>query len=344
MSNFVSFAASLLHSAGVVWGHNIWQSAACVPPWWQPGSFELNRTFMRWMIALTRPSRSAPKRRALLVTGALVLAISQASVAMAHEFWLVPVTTPLTVGSVAHVGVRVGEFFQGESVGFSAPQTDALRLHTADGNVDLLPLLTLSGSMLELSVPLRKAGTTMVTFDSQPNLITLPADTFHAYLHDEGIDFIKAQRVAAGTSKKPGRERYRRYVKTLMQVQAAALTEPTAVPEPTFSRVVGQRLEIVPLNDPLALTPGGDLRVQLLFEGKPLAGALVKAWHRKQGQLLIVRASTAADGTATVTLPHPGAWMVSVVHMVPAVSVKDIDWDSLWANLSFGLADAVSAR
>ena len=260
-----------------------------------------------------------------------------AGVAQAHEFWLVPVTTPLTVGSVARVGVKVGEFFEGESLQWSAPQTVALRLHTADGNVDLLPLLARRGVTPELSVPLRQPGTTMVTFDSQPNTISLPADTVHAYLHDEGIDFIKARRLTSGDDKKPGRERYRRFVKTLMQVQAAAPVEPPAAYDDTFSRVAGQRLEIVPLNNPLALAPGGDLGVKLLFDGQPLAGALVKAWHRKDGQLLIVRTRTVADGTAVLTLPHPGAWMVSVVHMVPAVSVKDIDWDSLWANLSFGL-------
>ena len=267
-------------------------------------------------------------------------ALCWAGAVQAHEFWLVPVTTPLTVGSVARVGVKVGEFFEGESLPWSAPQTVALRLHTADGNADLLPLLALRGAMPKLSVPLRQPGTTMVTFDSQPNTISLPADTFHAYLHDEGLDFIKARRLASGDDKKPGRERYRRFVKTLMQVQAVAPAEPPAVPDDTFSRVAGQRLEIVPLNDPLALAPGGDLGVKLLFDGQPLAGALVKAWHRKDGQLLIVRTRTAADGTAALTLPHPGAWMVSVVHMVPAVGVKDIDWDSLWANLSFGLAAA----
>ena len=279
-------------------------------------------------------------RRALWVLSALCWA----GAAQAHEFWLVPVTTPLTVGSVARVGVKVGEFFEGESLQWSAPQTVALRLHTADGNVDLLPSLARRGATPELSVPLRQPGTTMVTFDSQPNTISLPADTFHAYLHDEGLDFIKARRLASGDDKKPGRERYRRFVKTLMQVQAAAPAEPPAAPDDTFSRVAGQRLEIVPLNDPLALAPGGDLGVKLLFDGQPLAGALVKAWHRKDGQLLIVRTRTAADGTAALTLPHPGAWMVSVVHMVPTVGVKDIDWDSLWANLSFGLAVPALAR
>lgn len=299
---------------------------------------------MRRMSLLMRPLWSAKCRVVGTLASALVLTVCHMPIALAHEFWLVPVTTPMTVGSVAHVGIKVGEFFQGEPLGWSAPQTVSLGLHTASGNLDMLPLLALRGATPELSVPLRTPGTTMLTFDSQPNFITLPADTFHAYLHYEGLDFIKARRVASGDDKKPGRERYRRFVKTLIRVVPAAPAATEPEPDTTFSRVIGQQLEIVPLNNPLTMAPGDDLQVKLLFEGKPLAGALVKAWHRKPGQFLVVHAITAADGTATVTLPHPGAWMVSVVHMVPAVGVKDTDWDSLWANLSFGLAAPASGQ
>ena len=299
---------------------------------------------MRWISLLMRPVWAAQSGFAGTLASALVLSLCQTPSALAHEFWLVPVTTSMTAGSVAHVGVKVGEFFNGEPVGWSLAQTVSLGLHTADGTLDMLPLLAMRGVTAELSVPLRKAGTTMLTFDSQPNFISLPADTFHAYLHYEGLDFIKARRVATGDDKKPGRERYRRFVKTLIRVVPADQAAAEITADTSFSRVTGQQLEIVPLNDPLAIVPGDDLRVKLLFEGKPLAGALVKAWHRKEGQFLVVHATTAADGTATVTLPHPGAWMVSVVHMVPAVGVKDTDWDSLWANVSFGLAPSATGK
>jgi hypothetical protein len=190
-------------------------------------------------------------------------------------------------------------------------------------------------------VRLATAGTTVLTFDSQPNTIALSADRFHAYLHDEGLDFIKARREATGAAKKPGRERYRRFVKTLLQAQG-----PSPLPaDPTFGVVVGQQLEVVPLNDPLALVPGGQLGIQVLFEGRPLAGALLKAWHKgagqDEGQTLIIRSFTKADGMATLSLPYAGPWMVSVVHMVPAVGVQNIDWDSLWGNLSFVVASTV---
>ena len=122
--------------------------------------------------------------------------------------------------------------------------------------------------------------------------------------------------------KKPGRERYRRFVKTLLQAHGPGL----APADPTFGAVVGPQLEVVLNNDPLALAPGGQLGVQVLFKGQPLAGALLRAWHKgsgkDEGETLIIRSTTQTDDSAAFRLPCAGAWMVSVVHMVPAVGVK----------------------
>jgi hypothetical protein len=77
------------------------------------------------------------------------------------------------------------------------------------------------------------------------------------------------------------------------------------------------------------------LGVRVEFEGNPLAGSLLKAWHKRGSQTVIIRAKPPADGTASFDLPYTGPWMTSVVHMIPAIGVKDGDWDSRWGNLSF---------
>ena len=282
---------------------------------------------------------------------ALLVCLSTALSAQAHEFWINPAPNPLQVGDTARLTLEVGEYFRGDKLPFVGSQTVALRGYSAAGVRDLAPILSLRATLPVLSLSMSTAGSQMVIFDSQPSFISLPADTFHAYLHDEGMDFIKAMRVAAGTATEPGRERYRRYVKTL--VRAIATTQPNAAAQlaapaakdMTYAIRTGQRLELVPLSDPLTMAPGEALGLQVLFDGAPLAGALLKAWNKgdgepgnkREGQTVIVRAITAADGQASVNLPYAGPWMVSVVHMVPAVGVKDIDWDSLWGNLSFSV-------
>ena len=275
-------------------------------------------------------------------------ALLVAPFAMAHEFWFEPVTAPLAAGDTARLDLRVGEFFEGEQMGFSAPQTAGLRQYSASGSKDLRALLPppSRSAIATLNLPLPAPGSYLFAFDSQPSQISLPAGTFHAYLHDEGLDFIKTQREAAGTAETPGRERYRRHVKTLLRVSDATGAGATtaAAADKTYATRTGQRLEIVPSNDPLLMKPGDALGLQVLFDDKPLAGALLKAWNRQGDQTLIIRAKTSVDGKATFNLPYAGGWMVSVVHMVPVKGAQDIDWDSLWGNLSFNLATAGPRR
>lgn len=257
----------------------------------------------------------------------------------AHEFWLTPVTAPLAAGESARLTLRVGEYFEGDIVGFTASHTLALRRYSAAGSTDLRALLPGAVVVPALLVPMPTPGTHMVIFNNQPSIISLPAGTFNAYLHEEGLDFIKAQREAAGNAEKAGRERYRRFVKTLIRIKPAAdaIASASTKPDTTHATLTGQRLEILPLTNPLALAPGDVLSVRVEFDDKPLAGALLKAWHKRGGQTLIIRAKTAADGSASFDLPYAGPWMISVVHMVPVIGVKDVDWDSMWSNLSFNL-------
>lgn len=249
----------------------------------------------------------------------------------AHEFWIEPIAAPLAADGAARFSLKVGEQYEGDLVGVSRETTAGLRHYSGSGVVDLKPKLPTTPAA-NFTVALTTPGTHLVAFESEANTITLSADSFHAYLHDEGLDFIKARRVAAGTASQPGRERYRRFVKTLVSVPPAAGPNVDAT---TFAQKTNQQLELLPLNNPLLLAPGGILRVRVDFEGQPLAGALVKAWHRQNNQTLIIRTTTAADGIATVNLPYAGGWMLSVVHMVAAKRINDIDWDSLWGNLSF---------
>jgi uncharacterized GH25 family protein len=282
---------------------------------------------------------------------ALCASLMAAPLAQSHEFWIEPVPALRTSDASARLVLRVGEYFEGEQIGLSSAQTSALRHYGPSAERDLRSLMPAT-PVGEIAIALRGAGTHLIAYDSQPSRIDLAADKFHAYLHDEGLDAIKAQRESAGTAAEPGRERYRRNVKTLIAVGRPAASD-TA-----WATRTGQRLEIVPLANPLSLKPGGTLPVQLCFDGKPLAGALVKAWHRRSGQTLVIRAKSAADGKAAFELPYAGSWMLSVVHMVPAdsgeaaganttaganagagvgagASADRIDWDSLWGNLSF---------
>jgi hypothetical protein len=266
----------------------------------------------------------------LLFAGLCCLAALPAA---AHEFWLQARPSMLAAEGVSELTLRVGENFDGELTPFVDERTLALRHYAAGAVADLAARLPRRTALPGLAVPI-PAGTSLIAFDSQPIEFSLSADKFHAYLHDEGLDHVIEQRKAAGKDTMPGRERYRRHVKTLLRAGA--------VSDGTYALRTGQRMEITPLSDPFAAAPGATLRLKLTFDGKPLSDVLVKGWHRHQdqSQLLIIRARTDAAGEVGLSLPYAGEWMVSAVHMQAAQGTANADWDSFWGNLTFTLPGA----
>ncbi|OYT92513.1 MAG: hypothetical protein CFE43_07650 [Burkholderiales bacterium PBB3] len=260
----------------------------------------------------------------------------------AHEFWFKPIASPQARGATANLRLEVGEFFVGEAAGFSIATTQGLRHITPQAQQDLRPFLPADAPEAEVALALEVPGTHLLAYDSTARHITLDAHKFQAYLHDEGLDFIKVLREKAGTDQQPGRERYRRHIKTLVQVGPPSRAGQAT--DATYATRVGQRLEILPLRNPLTQAPGATLPLRIEFDKKPLVGALVKAWHKHKDQLLTIRATTSAQGQVEFNLPYAGDWMISVVHMIPVTDEDGVDWESLWGNLSFHIPERPAAR
>jgi uncharacterized GH25 family protein len=264
----------------------------------------------------------------------LVLLIPLA--AAAHEFWMLPKAFVVPPGGTTSLTMASGEDFRGAKVTFSSSVVAALRQLSPGHTTDLRPQVPDKGELRELRVVLREAGTHVIAFDTQPSSIVLPAEKFNSYLGDEGLDLILRKRRAAGQENTEGRERFRRNIKTMIQAGDRA--------DGNYARRTGQRLEIIPLANPFTKRQGEALGFQVIFDGKPLARALVQAWHKQGSQTSIIKTKTDARGRTSVKLPLPGAWMISVVHMVPAKDSTGHDWDSYWGNLTFALGGPAVAR
>ena len=246
----------------------------------------------------------------------------------AHEFWVMPDTFVTPTDVPVNLNLYVGQYFDGELVPLSGQYVAQFRHFSLQGKEDLqrrVPAVSAGGMPLLLS----GAGTHLLAVDTHPNSVKLSADQFHYYLIDEGLEPILALRKAAGQSAAPSRERYRRHIKTLISVDGKS--------DDTALQRTGQRLELVPTSDPAAGHAGETLNFKLLFDDKPLAGALVKAWHKKDGQTMLIRVRSDANGITRVALPVAGRWMLSVVHMLPVQNDPDYDWESFWGNLTFQL-------
>ncbi|MGI4849206.1 MAG: DUF4198 domain-containing protein [Janthinobacterium lividum] len=259
----------------------------------------------------------------------LALYLAPVLPAAAHEYWVQATPYSAAVGASSNLTLQFGEYYKGEITPFVLHRFTRFEHYSQAGKVDLEPRVPRGVELGRVPLAIDAPGTHMVAFDAAANYLTLPADKFFDYLHDEGLDNINRIRAAMGHASRPGRERYFRNVKTLLRGGGAS--------DATYAVQTGQRMELLPMSDPLAMKPGDTLALGLLFDGKPLAGALLKAWYKRNGQLTLIRAVSDAAGQVSVSLPWAGEWMLSVVHMIPSAGSVDQDWDSYWGNLSFEL-------
>ncbi|HXG69276.1 MAG TPA: DUF4198 domain-containing protein [Gemmatimonadaceae bacterium] len=256
----------------------------------------------------TNRSRSA---RTLLAAGGVLFATSQL---LAHDFWLEPSSFRLEPGAAVELRLRVGEHFVG----------DALPRHPA-----MLAQFIAAG-------PLRieQPGLVVVGYRSRHSRVEQTPDAFDAYLAEEGLDRILAVRAARKPTAGTIPELFSRCAKTLL------LTGPA---DPSSrDRALGFTLELVSDRNPYTMRPGDDLPLRLLYEGRPLEGALVVAMN-KQDPAAKLRARSNRDGRVSLRLPRDGAWLVKAVHMIPWSSSADAEWESFWASLTFELPRASSS-
>jgi len=275
--------------------------------------------------------------RRFAVLTALALA---APPARAHEYWLSPSTYRTHPGDTLAVAAYAGTGFRGEEKPFARARAVRLELRTRR-ETDLAPLAVNGDLTFARWIAEDDLGA-IVVYQSSFTPIELPAAEFDAYLRLEGLDEPLRSRRALGAAAGPGRERYARCAKTWIAGRDTA----------RLARAAGLPLELVPVTGPAAggtAFPGKRLAVRVLYRGRPLAGALVRAWNRPLGPATAPRdpaardsvgpageARSGRDGIASLAVDRPGEWLLSAVHMTPSDD-RAAEWQSLWASLTFAL-------
>jgi uncharacterized GH25 family protein len=245
--------------------------------------------------------------------------------AYAHDFWIEPSTFHPAAGENVTAALRVGQNVHGEPLPRIPPLIDRFMV---TGNGAELPVIGRPGSDPAGIAHVADAGLHWIGYQSNPYPVTLDGPKFEDYLRAEGLERIVEQRAKNGQSAAPGRERFYRCAKALLDTPGGART---------FDAPLGFTLELVPRRSPYAMKAGGELPVALLFRGKPIANVLVVAMSKDEPEKP-VRARTDARGRVTLRLPRPGFWLVKAVYMERAPADAGVDWESWWASMTFDVA------
>ena len=236
----------------------------------------------------------------------------------AHDMWIEPTSFLPDAGSVVGLRLRVGQDFLGDPIPRDPELID--QFITVDSN-GRKPVYGHDGGDPAGLIRVTEPGVVIAGYQSHPKPIVLPASTFNQYIKEEGLDTIPQ-------TKSPAREIFARCAKSLVRYGTPN--------NPQADRALGFTLELVAQKNPYTLRAGEDFPVNLTYQGRPLANALVVAMNRANPMAKLTT-RTDAKGHVSFRLPQDGTWLIKAVHMIPAPAGTNADWESFWASLTFQL-------
>lgn len=244
----------------------------------------------------------------------------------AHEYVLLPYKFKVQKGDTLEVHLFVADGF---NIQIERPVQKAVikqfELITENGNTNLLTTAT-DGSLPILNAKVDFEGLGLIHMERDYSRIALATPKFKEYLKEDHIDNIS---VKGDADTKLQRERYSRYIKTLVLSGNKAIGD-------SYKKVVGQAFEVVLLQNPYTLKVGDSIKAQVLFLGKPLTNKTITARNRTgNASAIAATAKTNAQGICNFKLTRKGEWFIHATHMIPCPDKTDSDWESFWTSYSF---------
>lgn len=263
------------------------------------------------------------------VMAAVLVAVLLPVSGFPHEYFFEPESFFVQVNQKIDLRLFVGEGLKKEEERpFQADKVRSFRQYF--GEIGVAVKNNTDNSMPFYSYTSGSEGNHMFALERDWSYIKLEADKFEDYLREDGMEYIIAERARLGESHKEGRERYSRFIKTLLQIGEKR--------DKTYKEKTWLKLDIMPMENPYSKKPGDTLMFQVRFDGKPLANRTVFADNRDGETFSKQRFVTTSDGKIAVKLDRKGTWLVRMVVMQRCkADCGEADWESFWGAFSFGV-------
>lgn len=263
---------------------------------------------------------------------AVLITLSFPVPAFAHEFWIEPGDYQISTDGMVQGELVNGEEFEGTRMAF-LPQrftrfTATLGMRGGDVQNRL-------GARPALDMEPLGEGLHIISYQSR--LSTLDYAEWEKFLkfatHKDFAD-IEAAHDARGLPREGFSEGYWRFAKTLVGVGHGAGNDVRT----------GLATEFVALDNPYTDDLINGLRVQLYYLDHPRPDAQVELFEKApDGSVDITLHRTDGDGIATLPVKSGHSYLVdAVVLREPSAELAaqaDIDWETLWAALTFAVPE-----
>ncbi|MDB4870777.1 MAG: ABC-type Co2+ transport system periplasmic component-like protein [Gemmatimonadales bacterium] len=268
------------------------------------------------------------KRLAVILSAAAVLA--SATLAAAHETWLMPSNMRVATGRTVELHVTSGMKFPANELPIDPTRVVRAEVRTA-GNVERLRAPRATRRSLRYMWTAKQPGVATISVALKPRTLELEPKLIEEYLTEIRADSGVRSQWNAIPAPRRWRETYTKYATSFVRVGKAGDSKSNS---PT-----GLDFEIVPESDPTALSAGDALPIRVLLHGAPLANFPVGA--RREGGSADAFVITDAAGHASVPLPKQGRWLLFGTRLKRA-NEPNLEWRSDFVTMTFAVAPAGS--
>lgn len=255
-----------------------------------------------------------------------VLLVAPPTSLLAHDFYILPANFIVAPNARIEVRLQNGDSFpESESAPVLARVKDA-ELRTSGVRESIASLTVVGNRAVGFVVAPSSPGLVFLAARTTPNFIQLEPDKALDYFKEEGLDDVINWRIGHGEAKKPSRERYSKFAKSLLWSGAS---------DNSYKEVIGFPIEIIPEADPYRLHQGDLLPVKVTFRGKPAVGLQMEAASAGDRRHTSIIGRTDSEGRIRVPIDAVGQWRLHTLKMERCADAAIADWESFWASLTF---------
>lgn len=263
----------------------------------------------------------------------LVFVFCRSSSIAAHDFWVQPDDYWVNPKAVVSMTLQVGHgpYRQRSPIALRRI-TRFMAVLPTGSTTDLRDQLQLGEKTTDGHFQFQSPGTYLLVLETDNRAQShLPAIRFNDYLQAEGLAPALELRKQTHRMDADGSENYSRCAKSIVLVGAP---DTTALAQ--ITRAVGLPLEIVPEQSPFGEPRSGSFPIRVIFEGQPLAGALVKLTNLEHDAAPVEVHTTDSAGRASFVTPNSGTWLLNVLWTKALPDSRDTDFETVFSSLSFG--------
>lgn len=238
----------------------------------------------------------------------------------------------MPAGGTVEAHLRVGQAFEGSEFSY-LPQNfrrfdyvDAEGLHPVEGVMGDKPAARIEGAPEGLVVLVHATTDQFLTWDEFAKFV--------AFVEHKDAAWTLERHAERGLAEDGTREAYSRYAKALVAVGSGEGED----------REAGLLTELVALENPYTGEMGDGIAVRLLYEGAPRGEAQIEVFEKAaDGTVEVFTVRTDGEGEAVVPVKPGHRYMLdAVVLREPSAELaqdKNVQWESLWANLTFAVPE-----